>query len=63
MFHKIVLRLETQEDPYTVASTPETHITQIPQNSNLVELDGILEMILSNTLSLQMKKESKVWKS
>lgn len=49
MFRKIVLRIETQEYSYTVASTPETAITQISQNSSLVELDVILKMILSHT--------------
>ena len=56
MFPKVVLRIETQENSYTIASTPATAVTRISQNSGLVELDGVLKMILSHTLIFQMKK-------
>ena len=43
MSHKIVLKIETQEDSRTtVALTPKTEITQVSWSSNLVELGGIL---------------------
>lgn len=56
MFPKVVLRIEAQEDSYTVASTPARAVTRISQNSGLVELDGVLKAILSHTLIFQMKK-------
>lgn len=54
LFHKTVLRLGTQGEPFDCSTDSKTGIGQISQNSRLVELDGIL--ILSHTLIFHMKK-------